>query len=282
MLMLTHGGCSGFFLVPEKRLGQEFCCPYDGCMIRLPRPPLRESRWLRRFREADWLQTSDLNLLMQYAAAWMSPRQGRLFAAACCRRIWHMLADERSQQAVVAAEDYADGVIHRGRLAAAELAARTVVPALLQDSLTSPAGGAYYYAAAAAQGSAALHVEPGGVAANVRYGVGRGLGLAYGEPESELAAQVSLVREFLGNPFRPVAPDPAVLLWNDGTIPRLAGATYDQRRQPGGTLDSERLAILADALEEAGCADQAILSHLREPGPHVRGCWAVDALLAME
>jgi hypothetical protein len=40
--------------------------------------------------------------------------------------------------------------------------------------------------------------------------------------------------------------------------------------------------VLADALEEAGCKDQAILDHLRQPGPHFRGCWPVDLLFARE
>jgi hypothetical protein len=39
---------------------------------------------------------------------------------------------------------------------------------------------------------------------------------------------------------------------------------------------------LADALEDAGCTDADILSHLRSPGPHVRGCWALDLLLGKE
>jgi hypothetical protein len=40
--------------------------------------------------------------------------------------------------------------------------------------------------------------------------------------------------------------------------------------------------VAADALEEGGCTDQVILDHLRGPGPHVRGCWPVDLLLARE
>jgi hypothetical protein len=40
----------------------------------------------------------------------------------------------------------------------------------------------------------------------------------------------------------------------------------------------DRLAVLADALEEAGCADALLLAHLRSPGPHVRGCFALDAV----
>jgi hypothetical protein len=49
-----------------------------------------------------------------------------------------------------------------------------------------------------------------------------------------------------------------------------------------GRLDPTRLAVLADALEEAGCADAELLGHLRGPGLHVRGCWAVDSLLGRQ
>jgi hypothetical protein len=59
----------------------------------------------------------------------------------------------------------------------------------------------------------------------------------------------------------------------------LAQAAYEQRELPAGTLDIARIAILSDALEDAGCTDAELLGHLRGPGPHVRGCWAVDLLL---
>jgi hypothetical protein len=59
-------------------------------------------------------------------------------------------------------------------------------------------------------------------------------------------------------------------------VPRLARAAYEERHLPPGRLDAARLAVLADALEEAGCADAGLLDHLRGLGPHVRGCWAVD------
>ena len=68
----------------------------------------------------------------------------------------------------------------------------------------------------------------------------------------------------------------AVLAWNDATVVRLAQAAYEERHLPAGTLDNGRLAVLADALEEAGCTDADLLSHLRGSGPHVRGCWPVD------
>jgi hypothetical protein len=69
------------------------------------------------------------------------------------------------------------------------------------------------------------------------------------------------------------------LTWDGGVVVRLARAAYEERDLPDGTLDNDRLAVLADALEEAGCGDARILGHLRGGGEHCRGCFAVDLLL---
>ena len=53
---------------------------------------------------------------------------------------------------------------------------------------------------------------------------------------------------------------------------KLAQAIYEER-------DLRRLPVLADALEDAGCEDADLLGHLRGPGRHVRGCWALDLVL---
>jgi hypothetical protein len=84
-----------------------------------------------------------------------------------------------------------------------------------------------------------------------------------------------LVREVFAPPFRRVTVD---LTWQTSTILSLAQAAYDERTLPSGGLDVVRLAVLADALEEAG-APSEVLAHLRAPGPHVRGCWALDLIL---
>ena len=83
------------------------------------------------------------------------------------------------------------------------------------------------------------------------------------------------MRDIFGNPFRPVTVNPGWLAWNDGTVPRIAQAIYDERA-------FDRMTILADALEDAGCTDQDILGHCRSGGEHVRGCWVVDLLLGKE
>lgn len=59
----------------------------------------------------------------------------------------------------------------------------------------------------------------------------------------------------------------------------LAEAAYGHRAGPAGTLDLDRLAVLADALLDAGCTDAELVGHLRGPGPHVRGCAVVDVVL---
>jgi hypothetical protein len=91
----------------------------------------------------------------------------------------------------------------------------------------------------------------------------------------EQSAQAALLRDIFTNPFRPVSLSPACL--TPAVLP-LAQTAYEHRSQSSGELDPARLGVLADALEDAGCT-AAILDHLRSPGPHVRGCFALDLVL---
>jgi hypothetical protein len=79
----------------------------------------------------------------------------------------------------------------------------------------------------------------------------------------------SLLHCIFGNPFRPVAFDPR---WRTSDVTGLARAIYDDKA-------FERMPILADALMDAGCEDEQIISHCRGTGPHVRGCWVADLIL---
>jgi hypothetical protein len=89
---------------------------------------------------------------------------------------------------------------------------------------------------------------------------------------AESTLQADLFRDIVGNPFRPVRVEAA---WFTDTARALARAAYD-----GQAWDT--LPVLADALQDAGCADADLLGHLRSPGPHVRGCWALDLVLGKE
>jgi hypothetical protein len=93
----------------------------------------------------------------------------------------------------------------------------------------------------------------------------------------------ALIRDIFGPVlFRSIPLDAYWLTWNGGTIMQLAEDAYERRIMPVGALDPDRLAVLADALEEAGCDNADLLTHLRGPGPHCRGCWVLDRLTGRE
>jgi hypothetical protein len=102
---------------------------------------------------------------------------------------------------------------------------------------------------------------------------------AWDREKDEIEAQAAILRDLFGNPFHPIAISPVLVFWNDGIVRLLAQSAYDDRILPAGTLDNTRLLILADALEEAGCTHEQILTHLRSGGDHYRGCWVIDLLL---
>lgn len=86
---------------------------------------------------------------------------------------------------------------------------------------------------------------------------------------AERKAIADLIREISGNPFRPLAAD---LTWFTPNVVGLAHSIYEARA-------FDRMPILAEALEEAGCTDADIVDHCRKPGGHVLGCWVLDLLL---
>ena len=92
---------------------------------------------------------------------------------------------------------------------------------------------------------------------------------ASADRKAERQGLIGLIREMFGNPFRPVSLDPA---WLTSTVVALAQGIYEERA-------FDRMPILADALQDAGCDNDDVLSHCRGNGPHVRGCWVVDLIL---
>jgi hypothetical protein len=200
--------------------------------------------------EQEWLQCTDPQKMLAFLPGKASDRQLRLFACACCRQIWHLLADERMRQAAEMGERYADGNASRDDLMASCRAAHQA--RRLQTKV---------YGRAAAD-CANL------IARNCAH-------QAFRFSRLEGPAQCHLFRDILGNPFRPAHLPPDLLTWNNGAIPRLAQAIYDDRA-------FDRLPSLADALEDAGCVNSDILDHCRGPGPHVRGCWIIDLILAKD
>jgi hypothetical protein len=209
--------------------------------------------------EREWLKMQNLEAGLRFVRPKASARKLRLFAVACCRRVWELLPEGECRLAVEVAEKYADGLVTREQLRKAAIAVNAN-----RANLGSPAASVteYYPGGAArwASGWAAYLVR--------RHSKKRS------DEQRERRQQCALLRELFGPlPFRAVTIDPLWLAWSGGTIGSLAQTIYDERR-------FDEAPVLADALEEAGCSDKEILAHLREPAGHVKGCWVLDLLLA--
>jgi hypothetical protein len=182
------------------------------------------------------------------------------------RRVWRLLADERSRRVVEVVERLADGLADEGQLEAARAAARAAFAA----------ADAARYATAASAGSAPATAAIAACYADDPATAPFYAAHAAGDDEAraaERAAQAGLLREVVGPvPLRSVAVAPSWLAWKGGLVVRLARWVYEGRRF--GELPG-----LAFALEQAGCLDEDILRHCRLPGEHARGCWVLDRLL---
>lgn len=195
----------------------------------------------------------------------VSDRKLRLFAVACCKGIpFGRLSDQQSK-AVEIAEEYADGLATGQSLEDAHETFR-------DWSATST-----YRCCAAWAATLGYALEAAMTVSHHSTHAARNITNynSCSKITTHRNIQCLFIRDLSGNPFRPVSIPPAVLAWNNGTIPRLAQAIYDERA-------FDRVPILADALEEAGCTSADILAHCRSAGPHVRGCWAVDVVLGKE
>lgn len=245
--------------------------------------------------ETEWLECISPEQMLSFLSERASPRKRRLFACACVRRIWPLLNDDRLRQAVKVAERFADGRISMKVLEKAQRLARRLreereTVELHSKTWITLAG------RAAAQAVEALLAEqepilvrprdirePPDVVSTTRTAraAGRAAEALHDDnafpshdPIRRLCAldAVELVREIFGNPFQPLALDPNWLRWKNNLVPKMAGVIYRKRC-------FRNLPVLADALEEAGCADADILTHCRAPVEHVRGCWVIDAVL---
>jgi hypothetical protein len=230
-----------------------------------------EQEWLTCTDPTPMLTYSEPTPLLQFLQDKASERKLRLFGCACCRRIWHLLIDERNRKAVEAAEQYADGKADKHELDMAYEAGFEAASSFPIEEPEEPFP-------PAANAAAAAFVSTCWVNDANFWQLFRWAADASGEPTAR-SCQAALLHDLLGNPFRPVTIKPT---WRTPTVTSLAQAAYEERSLPSGELDAARLAILADALEEAGCDNTDILNHCRQPGEHVRGCWVVDLVLGKE
>jgi hypothetical protein len=213
--------------------------------------------------EREWLAGTDLQRMLEVLQEKASERKLRLLACAVCRRLPGFLESQPDREGLELTERDVDGLAREEDVAALPEGDWDIrwYRRYGWDALERAINSYWSYL----WDSGSLHATTEQAQAE-----------AHRQSDADMAV---FVREVFGNPFRPPPPIASSLLtWEGGLIKRLAEAAYEHRTMPAGTLDPHRLAVLADALEDAG-ADAPLVAHLREAGPHYRGCHALDALL---
>jgi hypothetical protein len=260
--------------------------------------------------EAEWLAATDpMPMLLRVSREGAGERKIRLFALSCCRAVEYLLgaddvkrcraasamlenriegaASERELQTALSdmvgeVMDAAHSIHHPGEanLYAISHAATTLECVRRGEwaGLTERACHAIASDALSRSGNHTLERisalwRPGNRLSEVEWrrdeAAVRGLPEYVSALGIEQRNQANLLRDIFGNPFRPATFDPA---WRTPTVVALARGMYESR-------DFGAMPILADALQDAGCDNEEVLSHCRGPGPHVRGCWVVDLVL---
>ena len=209
--------------------------------------------------ETEWLTCTDPDPILEFIISRATERKLLLFGCACWRAVWEHVKPA-SRRFVEATEQYADERITWEQLKAVwdmidgkdSDSLHRWLHSSMREKLTWELTGFH----AASKGFDGTAMTPD-------------------DWLNQLKTQSDMLREVFGNPFRSPHVHSSRLKWNGNAIRRLAHSIYDRRA-------FDQMPILADALEEAGCTDAAILNHCRQPGEHVRGCWVLDLLLGKE
>jgi hypothetical protein len=236
----------------------------------------RRDRSKRLQTEEEWTNCEFIRPLIRLIdAAQAGERKPWLFTAACVRRVMGTPHIGEHRELAERLEQLGDG-------SSTATEAHRVAAALRDIRLrcTDVMGGWYWQASI--DYSEEPETEPyriaWGTAEAAIIAAGRQTRIRAGLPddrpeEADWAAEergiCDLIRCVFGNPLRPL---PRELPWATPTVIAVARSIYEDRA-------FDRLPILADALEDAGCADEQSLIHCRNSGLHSRGCWVVDAML---
>jgi hypothetical protein len=238
-------------------------------------------------QEYAWLHGSDYRDMVGVVGTEPSPRKMGLAACACARSGWHEFSDPRLLTALETAEDYAEFRATKERLKAAKRSLADLLEEArarqLQDKAAVPERawadpehdawwGLFGTNRELEQQVRLIELvlKPSRVDADTLLAVGQTVaGLRF--PNQPRLCE--LLRDIFGNPFRPVTFPPE---WRTDTVVTLARQAYELR-------EFSAMPIMADALQDAGCDSEAILSHCRDTNQlHVRGCWVVDSVLGKE
>jgi hypothetical protein len=209
--------------------------------------------------EIEWESGTDPAAMLDLLRGKASDRKLRLFAAASFARLAALLPDPRQQRGIEVLEQLAEGAFTLAECRRVTTEVRHAIPPDDWVAGMPPTDHLHYIALMLYREFRSSSIATHAVQATA--------GLADGHREQH--EQVRLMRCIFGNPFCPVTVKPQ---WLTSIAVSLARTIYEERA-------FDRLPILADALEDAGCDESELLAHCRCEGPHIRGCWVVDAML---
>jgi hypothetical protein len=222
--------------------------------------------------EAEWLTGTDHARSFEFVEGRLSPRRSRLLAAALCRAAWPLLGHPGFIAALDAIERHADGAASTPELEEARQRCRVLAIQQFEEAARSAENPIPERVTAIIQNELAWALAFAATTPLSVEAVARRVLETTHPAFADSLAEVCRERVFdvVGNPFRPVVFDPA---WRTSTAVGVATKIYDTR-------DFTAMPILADALQDAGCDSDAVLTHCRDTKQvHVRGCWVVDGVL---
>lgn len=222
----------------------------------------RPASWegLNAVTESEWLKCVDPEHMRRFLEGNVPERKLRLFASAGFQEIAHLFPEACQQQAIEMLGQLAEGIVTADVRSAIGSSLHHALPPFITTENASH--DPYVLALMLYREFRSSSIGHHAVAATC----GRADGAA------ARRKQCCYLRDIIGNPFQPVAFDPS---WQTLSVVRLAQGMYDAR-------SFDKMPDLSDALERAGCRNEAILGHCRKPGEHVRGCWVVDLALGKE
>ena len=234
---------------------------------------------------ASWQSAKDPLPMLAWLGQRVSERKQRLFAVACCRPLGGMFQTRGKRKAptveeafhalLAVAERLAEGMVGAEEQADAFRRAAEADRDVLADWMAHALIAATWAIADGADHAHLRHLRAIGYSLSREmpdsWAANAARAAKWADPSLRFR-QAHVLRDIVGCPFRPGVFESA---WRTTTVAALAEAIY---------ADSafDRLPILADALEDAGCTSTEVLEHCRQPAEHVRGCWVVDLTLSKE
>jgi hypothetical protein len=241
------------FLLGDDMVGREWRCPKSGQRIRFSNVNLDK----RRMSDTAWFAWSEPAEILPYLSSTARERKLRLLYSAFCRLIWNDLTTQQ-RHAVETTERFADGLASRKQLMATtrecSFVLRTTYGLRSVWLLNLERNRTAQYLLRALHPTNFWNANLGEL------------------NSEEKIARCDVIRDLFDHLHHSTTIEPRWRTWNGGTIPKVAQSIY-------GEQSFSDLPILADALEEEGCPNTAVLDHCRRPGKHFRGCWVLDLLL---